>query len=75
MARHSGELKPGPETVFDENIAVADATASTFTRTDQHLVGISRSTNSQSPPGLLTCAAFIFVLMRLPPLSWLTASP
>jgi len=38
--------------------------ASTSTRTCPAFgSGISRSTNSQSPPGLLICAAFIFVFM------------
>src|SRR6476620_5279834 len=36
--------------------------ASTFTRTcPAPGSGMSRSTNSQSPPALLTCAAFIFI--------------
>src|SRR6476619_2571846 len=38
--------------------------ASTFTRTCLAPgSGISRSTNSQSPPGLLICAAFIFICL------------
>src|SRR5439155_23930596 len=39
--------------------------ASTFTRTcPAPGSGMSRSTNSKSPPGLLICAAFIFVLIK-----------
>src|SRR5439155_23651767 len=39
--------------------------ASTFTRTcPAPGSGMSRSTNSQSPPGLLICAAFIFVFIK-----------
>src|SRR5438552_17076985 len=39
--------------------------ASTFTRTcPAPGSGISRSTNSQSPPGLLICAAFIFIVIK-----------
>src|SRR5213596_3372511 len=39
--------------------------ASTFTRTCPAPGSeISRSTNSQSPPGLLICAAFIFVFIK-----------
>src|SRR5438034_3550347 len=39
--------------------------ASTFTRTcPLPGSGMSRSTNSQSPPGLLMCAAFIFVFIK-----------
>src|SRR6266480_1234252 len=39
--------------------------ASTFTRTwPAPGSGISRSTNSKSPPGLLICAAFIFLLIN-----------
>src|SRR5437016_14514694 len=39
--------------------------ASTFTRTCPGSgSGMSRSTNSKSPPGLLICAAFIFVLIK-----------
>src|SRR5437588_2799384 len=51
--------------------------ASTFTRTwPMPGSGMSRSTNSKSPPGLLICAAFIFIFMnrfpclRLFPLTW-----
>src|SRR5205085_1985438 len=33
MTRHTGILKPGPETLFDQHIAVANATCFTFTRT------------------------------------------
>src|SRR5258708_14209760 len=41
--------------------------ASTFRGTAPALgSGISRSINSQSPPGLLICAAFIFVLITAP---------
>src|SRR6266498_525066 len=41
--------------------------ASTFTRTwPGPGLGTSRSTNSQSPPALLICAAFIFVLIVAP---------
>src|SRR5207237_9046200 len=39
--------------------------ASTFTRTCPAPGSeISRSTNSQSPPGLLICAAFIFLFIK-----------
>src|SRR5258706_3473808 len=41
--------------------------ASTFTRTSPGPgSGMSRSTSSQSPPALLICAAFIFVLITAP---------
>src|SRR2546430_12730178 len=41
--------------------------ASTFTRTSPALgSGISRAINSHSPPGLLICAAFIFMLITAP---------
>ena len=65
MTRHTRILQTRPERFFYQHIAVADPQASTFTRTFPGPgSGISRSTNSKSPPALLIWAAFIFVFTR-----------
>src|SRR6266849_1523404 len=49
--------------------------ASTFTRTwPAPASGISRSTNSKSPPGLPICATFIFLVMEPNPVFLLTSA-
>ena len=67
MAWHARIRKSRPETFFHQDVAVTNAA-----RFDLHThfafwgSGISRSTNSKSPPGLLICAAFIFSPINVP---------
>jgi len=69
MTRHTGILKPGPQTFLDQGIAMANAACFNL---HAHL-SRSRLRNhafyhSQSPPALLICVAFIVVLMIDSPL-------
>ena len=64
VTRHTRILNSGPETFFDQHVAMANAARLHF---HAHLSGpgsgMSRSTNSKSPPGLPICATVIFELI------------
>src|SRR5207244_13635540 len=67
MTWHTRILEPGPETFLHKGVAMANAACFNF---HAYLSSVrlrnSRSTNSQSPPGLLICATFIFVVITAP---------
>ena len=62
VARNAWILQARPEPFFYEHIAVADPAGFPLRAPGS---GMSRSTNSKSPPALLIWATFIFVFIRV----------